>query len=100
MVNLLSLEKVKSYYDKDFGNDIETNYNLLKNGLEKIEKDPEKTIILSFDNLVVASTCYIKIVNGVINIYVVEEDNEFDYEGSLNDFMAENMLFYDIEVIE
>ena len=100
MVNLLSLEKVKSYYDEDFGNDIEVNYNLLKNGLEEIEKDPKKTIILSFNNLVVASTCYIKNVNGVINIYVVEEDDEFDYNGNLNDFMAENMLFYDIEIIE
>lgn len=45
------------------------------------------------------SVVYIKYKNDELTIYVVEEDDDFDYYGLLDEFILENILFYDIEII-
>lgn len=97
---MVSFELLKKNYDESMENDIKYNYDQLKNALDYIKNDQSKVIKLSYDNFALAYDAYISYKKGNISIYIVEEDNDFDYNGTLDEFIKENILFYDIEIVE
>lgn len=108
IINMISLEDVKKAQDVTEDDIsliklIETNYDKLVAAIDEIKKYDHKIIRLVYDNMDEKGVCYIKLVDGEFIIQVVadsEYDGMYDYHDSLDNFIAENILFIDIEVID